>query len=297
MIVAVGVDVDPTFAAFVDTALALAVPVQVVNLRAAVDGTWRLPVPGGAATFGFADRSLSMRPQDAFFCRIINLSDPRSDAVASVRWQWLIAGINAWLDVIPGRVVNRSRGGLHNGSKPLHEAVLRSLHFLIPESLTSSNLADIRCFLRDGPTISKTVCGVRATSMLVSATDFENFEPEQGPVHLQRFIAGADARIHVVGEEIIAQRVTHAAIDYRVAGVMNSMEVFETPPALKELLVHGTQILGLEFAGWDFKIDSAGTYWCLEANPMPGYSPYDDRCGGAISRHLLRHLQSWTAAE
>lgn len=64
----------------------------------------------------------------------------------------------------------------------------------------------------------------------------------------------------------------------------------ELPAALRDLLVAATSRIGLAFAAWDFKIDSDGTYWCLEANPMPGYGPDDLRCDGAISRALCRYL-------
>jgi D-alanine-D-alanine ligase-like ATP-grasp enzyme len=68
------------------------------------------------------------------------------------------------------------------------------------------------------------------------------------------------------------------------------MMVFDPPVALRDLLVEGTRALSLELAGWDFKIENGDTYWCLEANPMPGFSPYDNLCDGAISRAVLRHL-------
>jgi D-alanine-D-alanine ligase-like ATP-grasp enzyme len=54
--------------------------------------------------------------------------------------------------------------------------------------------------------------------------------------------------------------------------------------------VRASNAMGMAFTGWDFKIDAAGQYWCLEVNPMPGYGCYDRRCDGAISTELLRYL-------
>lgn len=291
MIVAIGVDVDPTFATFVDRALEAAAPLQVVNLRAAVEGEWRFDVPAlGSATLRYGGLSVELRPDDAFYCRIMDLSSRSRDSIARRRWQALQLGLRAWLDSIPGLVVNRWRGGVHNSSKPLHEAVLCELGFRVPESVTSSDPDELRRFVRAGPAVSKPICGARADSALCEERDLEDFESASGPVHLQRFVGGADARVHVVGERLVAQRASRGKVDYR-AGGFKDMAIFEPPAALRDLLVEGTRAMGLEFAGWDFKIDDEDRYWCLEANPMPGYSPYDDRCDGAISRQLLRHLE------
>ena len=50
--------------------------------------------------------------------------------------------------------------------------------------------------------------------------------------------------------------------------------------------------MGLLLAGWDFKLDADGRAWCLEANAMPGYSSYDRRLGGSISKEVLRLMGS-----
>jgi len=292
MIVAIGVDVDETFARFVQRALEASVPLRVVNLRAAVEGTWRFDVPAeNAATLQYADEPIELRPDDAFYCRLIDLSSQVPDANLARRWHALLGGLRAWLDAVPGTVVNRGLGGGHNSSKPLHEAVLRELGFRVPESITSCDAEKLKQFVREGPAVSKAVCGVRADTVEVSEADFDDFDAEEGgPVHLQRLVTGDDARIHVVGDTMVGQRVTAKTVDYRRSGGLKEMELFTPPTEIQELLVHGTRELGLGFAGWDFKIDGDGTYWCLEANPMPGYSPYDSRCDGAITRQLIAHL-------
>jgi hypothetical protein len=296
MIVAVGIDLDDTFCRFVREALRAGAPLRVVNLRAAIEGEWRFDVPRGPATLRHAGETLELRPDDGYYCRIIDLSTHEPDAARVSRWQALLAGLRAWLDAAPGPVVNRGHGGAHNSTKPLHEAVLLDLGFQVPESITSCDVGELSRFAREGPAISKTVCGVRADTAIVTEADLDGFVPESGPVHLQRLVRGADARVHVVGSAVVAQRVTTANVDYRRAGVLDDLEVFEPPDALRELLVEGTRRVGLAFAGWDFKIDDDGSYWCLEVNPMPGYAPYDRRCGGAISRDLLRLLGAGVAS-
>jgi hypothetical protein len=291
VIAAIGLDVDETFARFVSEASKQSIPLKIVNLRSVVEGNWIIELPPRkAAIVRNGEEMIQLEPEDAFFCRLIDLSPRHPTSGTSPVWQSFLTALRLWLDYVPGTVVNRGRAGLHNGSKPLHESILRDLGFRVPESVTSSNRRDLLDFVRDEPAISKTVCGVRADTVMVSGADFEDFQSESGPVHLQHFVGGADARFHVIGDAVIAQRVSTAGVDYRREGAISDMEIFEAPPALRDLLIQGTRSLGLGFAGWDFKIDDGGSFWCLEANPMPGYAPYDIRCEGAISRELIRFL-------
>lgn len=292
MMVAVGVDVDDTFSRFVMRAVDAGAKVCAVNLRAAVEGDWLFEIPArGPATLIYSGERIQLQPEDAFYCRMIDLSSQVADPVIARRWHSLLGGFREWLESVPGRVVNRIYGAAHNSSKPLHESLLRDLGFRVPESITSSNIDELLAFVREGPSISKAVCGVRADTATVEEADFDGFTPENGPVHLQRFVAGGDARIHVVAGRMVAQRVAGTSVDYRRSGGLSEMEVFDPPQDLAELLVDGTRSLGLILAGWDFKIDDDGVFWCLEANPMPGYSPYDARCDGAITRELIAYLE------
>jgi hypothetical protein len=291
MIVAIGLDVDDPFARFVKGAVAAEVPLRMVNLRAAVGGEWRFEVPVRCpAVLRHDGQLIELQPGDAFFCRLIDLSSQAVDPPIARRWHGLLAGLRAWLADVPGRVVNRGLAGAHNSSKPLHEAVLQELGFHVPESITGSDPQELRCFVRDGPTVSKTVCGVRAQTVAITEAELDDFVPESGPIHLQRLVNGADARIHVVGDTVIAQRLTADTVDYRRGGAMDDLELFEPPMGVRDQVVEATSRIGLAFAGWDFKIDGDERYWCLEVNPMPGYSPYDLRCEGAITRALLRYL-------
>lgn len=290
MIVAIGLDVDDTFAWFVHHALEAGATLRCINLRAA-GGAWRFDLPpAGPARIEQAGDVLALGPEDAYYCRLIDLSAVENDPAMVRRSRALISGLRAWLDAVPGRVANRPSSCAHNSSKPLHEAVLRDLGLRVPDSVTSSDPEVLRAFVLEGPTISKTICGTRAETTVVTEEDFEIFDPASGPVHLQRYVAGDDVRIHVAGEGTVAQLAQAGAIDYRRAGAIAGMKVFEPPTAVRQLVVEATSQLGLGFAGWDFKIDADGVYWCLEVNPMPGYSPYDSRCEGAISHALLRYL-------
>jgi hypothetical protein len=291
MITAVGLDVDATMIRFLERAIAEELPVRFVNLRAAVRGEWHFDLPPAApAELRFADVHCRLDPGDSYYCRLIDLSSSAETSRERKRWRALVRAFDLWLSAVPGVVANRPSAGHDNSSKPLHGAALAAFDFRVPDTITSSSPERLLAFAADGPTISKAVCGVRADSALVSEEQLRGFQPEQGPILLQRYVAGADARIHVVGDSLVAQRIVSGGVDYRRDADFDDLERFDPPDELAQQLIRTTKALDLEFAGWDFKIDAAGDYWCLEVNPMPGYNPYDHRCDGAISSLLLGRL-------
>jgi glutathione synthase/RimK-type ligase-like ATP-grasp enzyme len=200
--------------------------------------------------------------------------------------------LSSWLEHIPGIVINRP--GVFtcdNCAKPLHEAHLTELGFRVPAALTSACAEELMAFASGCPVIVKTISGVRANTRMVEPQEFSSFDPRQGPVHLQRYIAGTDVRAHVVDRRVHAEHIAAQAVDYRqcAAGMRtNSSYTFAEPIAAK--IVEATTQVGLEFAGWDFKIAPDGTLWCLEVNPMPAYDGYDRRLSGVITDSLLRRL-------
>ena len=164
------------------------------------------------------ERSLFYLRRILYFCRLIDLSaGPSRSRAAARHWRALTAALRGFLDTAPGRVVNRPSSGLHNSSKPLHEATLRNLGFRVPESITSSDPDKLRAFVSEGPTISKALCGARADAVMVTDEDLAQFDPQSGPVHMQRCVPGDDARIHVVGREVIARARVGAGISGRLS--------------------------------------------------------------------------------
>ncbi|MFJ9865992.1 RimK family alpha-L-glutamate ligase [Streptomyces sp. NPDC101165] len=288
MIYAVGLAAESTFAHFTAEAEERGVPVRVVDLRQAVDaGDWHLVV-GGDRSARLGGRDLD--PEASYYCRVADLAALQQDRESAQQWRWLATALAAWLDHIPGLVVNRPSIRSDNGSKPLHERSLSQAGFRVPASITSSSPQRLRAFTATGPTLVKAVSGVRATSRLVTAADLAGFDPGQGPVHLQRYMAGRDVRAHVVGERVHAEEIVSGSVDYRTDRDAEFAPC-ELPGPLAEQVVRHTADLGMAFAGWDFKVAGDGTYWCLEVNPMPAYDWYDRRLGGAISASLLGLLQ------
>ncbi|WP_421736895.1 ATP-grasp domain-containing protein [Caulobacter sp.] len=291
MLIAIGLDTDPTLSHFTRQASRMVERLDLINLRAAVGGEWCLPLNlDTPAWIAFGGRRIDLRPEHAVYCRLIDLSSVSGGSARRRRWRSLISGLAAWLEQTPGRVANRPGHSADNGSKPLHETWLRRNGFAVPESLTSSQRDRLTAFAEEGPCIAKSVAGVRADTRRVTGADFADFTPERGPVHLQRRIIGRDARLHVIGQTVHAELIESQAVDYRVAPAR--FRPFEPPADLAAQIVAATRQAGLVFAGWDFKLDDDGRFWCLEANPMPGYDSYDRRAQGAITRSLVEQLIS-----
>ena len=103
------------------------------------------------------------------------------------------------------------------------------------------------------------------------------------------FVAGNDV---VIGRDIHAEKIEATGIDYRDKSSRSVHSSTTIPDDLARRIIASTADLGLVFAGWDFKVDDNGNYWCLEANPMPGYDAYDRRSGGQISQSLIKLLKS-----
>lgn len=291
MLTAIGLDSDPTLVHFAQAATALGVELKLLNLRAAVEGDWRLPLGSGApAEFEFGGGPVTLAPEDAVYCRLIDLSPVLPGRETRRRWRSLVGGLAAWLEQSEGVVVNRPGHAADNGAKPLHEAWLRQQGFAVPASLTSSSAERLSAFAAQEATIAKSVQGVRADTRAVTPQDFVGFVAARGPVHLQRRVMGRDLRLHVVGDEVHGEAIESDAVDYRTASAR--FRAFDAPADLVRQVVRATRAAGLIFAGWDFKLDDEGRFWCLEANPMPGYDGYDTRANGAISRSLVERLKS-----
>jgi hypothetical protein len=289
---AIGVDSDRTLVHFVAQAERFGVLVRPINLRAiAKSGKWRLAIPDDGYSFVTdGEEYIPLDPSSSFFCRLIDLSSVQRDKEGAGLWRNLINGLISWLEHIPGRVINRPGAHAHNFSKPLHEEFLCRSGFTVPKSLTSSNKQELLNFAHNSKVIIKTISGIRANSEVL---DIERLEKEfaecRGPIHLQNFVPGGDIRAHVVADTVHSELICGDTADYRASRAL-SFCAHLLPMELENRVINATKDMGLSFAGWDFKLDANGTYWCLEANPMPGYDGYDRRLGGQITESLLQNL-------
>lgn len=288
MITAIGLGTDPTMSHFVEMAAGSAIPVDFIDLLDAVEGRWELRLPPDADSW--VDRPGTGRhrldPGAAFYVRLIDVSAVVPEQAHD--WRALIAGLNAWLELAPGTVVNRPGHADDNACKPLHEARLAALGLPVPASLTSCSADRLVQFAGAGSVVAKPLCGQRADCRIVEIGDFDGYDERQGPVHLQELVPGDDVRAHTIGASVVAALIRSDATDYRTDADAE-FEPYELPEDLARKLCTAARALGLDFAGWDLRVDG-DDHWVLEANPMPGYHYYDRALGGSVTEALVAHL-------
>jgi hypothetical protein len=290
MIFLLGSRDDSTTRYFAREATAQGAAIEWIDLSAAQAAEWAVEVDGD---FAFREgRRRTVVPHGAsIYARLVAPGGAGDHDSATASGRALVIALTSWLELTGGRVVNRPGHTLDNGSKPLHEAWLRGAGFLVPASVTSSDLKTLRDFVRSHRAVVKTISGIRADCLGVTLEDFGRFRPEQGPVHLQEAVEGIDVRVHVVGERVIAVAVRSRAVDYRIVDDAQYFPI-EVPQSLANRLVKTTARLGLTFAGWDFKMsDEDDLFYALEVNPMPGYHIYDAAVDGEITRALVDFVE------
>ncbi len=287
MIYLIGTSSDSTTRYFAREAATLHAAIQWIELSTLADGRWHIDVDR-TADLWIGGHRVCLRPGAAVYARLVEEGD-LSLGEDATRSHALLVALASWLELSAGRVINRPGHALDNGSKPFHEVCLWRTGFRVPASLTSSDPERLRVFAETHPAVVKTISGIRADCRRVDPAEFLDFHPDQGPIHLQEAVDGLDVRAHVIDSRVIAVGVRSRAIDYRAA---DDAEYFpcELPLALAAQLVEATREMGLTFAGWDFKVSGEGVFYALEANPMPGYHPYDRAVQGAITRALLGYL-------
>lgn len=287
MIGIAGTKADPVMVHFAARCVLSDIPFAVLDLmEISAAGDWRLSMPPDPADFVSASETVRLADLTGLYIRPIYLGSTRQH---TARWQGLMEGLGAWLDEADLVVANRFGNNQLNAYKPAHYAWLSANGLLVPPSLLSADPERVRGFIAQGRTVVKPISGVRARTREIHPGDAERVASSDGPVLVQRMIEGDDVRVHVVGDAVIACRFSSAAVDYR-SDPDSERSVIDIPIDLACLLVAKTAEQGLVFAGWDFKVDGSGTYWCLECNPMPGYSFYDRVCEGAISDALIKLL-------
>lgn len=198
-------------------------------------------------------------------------------------------GLYQLLDQLPCPVANRPSAGRSNGSKPLQMRLLEAAGFLVPRWLVSNQRGPVVSFLQsvDGSAIYKAVSGLRSRVRRVDARLLDRLEAGTAPVLVQAYVEGVDVRVHVVGDDCFGTEVRGSGVDYRFDGSHDYRER-EVPPVLEALCRTVAHHEGLLLAGFDFRVDPDGRWFCLEVNPMPSFIPYQWATGQPIGETVLR---------
>ena len=199
---------------------------------------------------------------------------------------------------LPCPVANRFAGGTSNESKPYQALLIRRSRLRIPPTLVTNDLSAAGQFYDKfaGRVIYKSLSGRSIGTRLLSKDRLPHlFSSSRVPLQLQEFIPGANVRVHVVGDQLIATRISSEAVDYRFAIRENypvRMEQTSVPESVAEDCIRLTEECGLLFSGIDLKETPAGEFYCFEINPSPAFSFFERITNQSISLALMSLLGS-----
>jgi hypothetical protein len=129
------------------------------------------------------------------------------------------------------------------------------------------------------PLIVKSCSGQR--SIVVDGCTFNNWDQnnlKNIPTLFQEVVTGPDIRVHSLKSKTVSDMfgikvATKDSIDYRYAAGRGEFEVFNVPDELREFIANIHELEGNPLLGVDF-VYSNSKYYCLEANPTPGWNWY-----------------------
>lgn len=280
-----GLPTDPPVAA-VRTALQQAHHrVSMLDQRAALET--RVELVAGSAVEGClrvrdqvldlaAVKAVYLRPQDPAELPGIVGADARSEA-----WLHALAVhdlLFSWADLTPALVLNRPAAMAPNYSKPYQALWIESLGFQIPDTLITTDPDAALDFWRQHDTvIYKSVSGIRSMVSRLTADHLLRFEDIAScPTQFQEYIPGTEYRVHVVNERMFACEIFSDAIDYRYGVTRAAANPCELPVEIATLCRTLVRAMGLRLAGIDLRRTPDNHWYCLEVNPSPCFTWFEE---------------------
>ena len=144
-----------------------------------------------------------------------------------------------------------------------------------------------------GPLVYKSASSIRSIVSSLDGNSVAKMESLRSlPTQFQRKIEGYNVRVHVIGRRVFATQISSRATDYRYAaaeGTSARFRPYELNTDLRKKCLHLARVCQLVFAGIDLMVNPSRVY-CLEVNPSPGYSYYQEATGQPISDALAAYL-------
>lgn len=309
MILLAGIPSEPPMAMVRRALTEIGAPHVMWNQRDVTESDLELSVTHGHAVGRLTTRggSWDLAEFDAIFPRMMDAARlPELESAGPGTDVWthghqvheLLAG---WIEVAPGRVVNRAAPQGSNGSKPFQSQLIRDAGLRVPETLITNDPAAVVDFLaRHRRLVYKSISGVRSIVRTLDRTSMERLERIRWcPVQFQAFCEGVNVRVHTIGATgVFATIIRSGEVDYRYGPGDDppQLTAFDLPDGLARTCLELSARLGLHLAGIDLKMASSGDVWCLEVNPSPAFSYYEARTGQSIAAAIARYLCGQTEA-
>jgi RimK-like ATP-grasp domain len=307
VILVAGIPSEPPLQEALDALHDLRADVLVLSQRQGTDTDIAFSVDPSGAVDGVlraGRRHVALREITAVYARLmdhrhipeyqrLHPDDPERD-----RWTALTDNLTNWLDVAPGRVVNRTRAMASNGSKPYQSQLISRHGLSAPETLVTNDPEEAREFYETHPrVVYKSASGARSIVQTMVRADLERLGSLRAcPVQFQTWVPGTDVRVHVIGDEVFATAMSTTATDYRYATAQVDepahLEAYKLDDEVAEQCLALTADFGLEFSGIDLKITPDGDVFCFEVNPSPAYTYFSGQTKQPIAQALARHLMA-----
>lgn len=253
-----------------------------IDGRMRVVATWR---PGSEAVLGVDDREIPLDQVRSAYLR------PLGAAREGSQERGALETLLAWADHTPARILNRPAASAPNNSKPLQSEWISSLGLRVPETLITTDAEAVRAFVRlHGDVVYKSISGVRSiVRRLGSRDDARLADAANCPTQFQRYVPGDDLRVHVIGDTVHALRIRSTCDDYRYAartGGLVTASAVELDAATAESLRVIVRQMGLWVAGVDLRRTATGEIYCLEVNPSPAFTYYEQLADVVLAAHI-----------
>ena len=305
MILIAGVPTEPPIALAIESAERLGIPCLVMNQRRWQFCDLQIEARGcdPQAQLWLEEKLWPLHDFTGIYARTVepttlpeNLPRGRTapDPRQLARSAFMNELFNDWLQIAPGRIVNRPEAMASNVSKPYQAQLIVSCGFSTPPTLVTNDPDQVRDFhTRHHRIVYKSISSIRSI--------VREWRPQQQdiekvrllPTQFQAYIDGTNIRVHTIGDTVIATSVVSETVDYRYAardGEDALLQATTLPPDIENKCRNLTAKLGLEFAGIDLKRTPSGEWYCFEVNTSPGYSYFQQQSGQPISDVLVAYL-------
>ncbi len=296
MIIICGIPSEPPIAMVVNALEQLGFAYSVLHQRRFMETSIEVDIVGARVSghVTINGRSIACADVTGIYTRLIDwriLPEVTADSSIMRRcglWHRALADL---IEIAPARVMNRTAATASNQSKPYQSQLILQAGFRVPETVITNDPEVVRAF-RSSHTevIYKSISGTRSIVRLLDDDALGRLTLIRScPVQFQRFIAGTNVRVHVIGDDVFGTCVQTNRVDYRYArrdGGYAMLTPFSISDCLAEKCIALAKQLGLELAGIDLLLANDGEAYCLEVNPSPAFSFFENNTGQPIARTI-----------
>jgi glutathione synthase/RimK-type ligase-like ATP-grasp enzyme len=169
---------------------------------------------------------------------------------------------------------------------------LHNANIPVPATIATNDPGEVQKFAQS---YKHLICKPLAGGAEAIAISANNFSPQfwarlqDAPVMLQERIYGHDIRAYVLDDQVIAA----AALLTDHADFRSGQQNFQPTNLTEEetlALIQAAKLMGLTFAGIDFKRGKDGCYFLLDINPAPMFAGFEQITGLEIADYLAKYL-------